>query len=349
MNGSEAAHAAAQLDIAAVERHLGAHLPGFRGPLAAEKTPTGQSNPTFILTSPSGRYVLRRKPPGQLLKSAHAVDREFRVISALQGSAVPVPRIHLLCEDESVIGSMFYVMAFVPGRTLMDPRTPGLSAEERSAVFDDMNRVLAALHSVDVAAVGLADFGRPGNYFARQTSRWTGQYRASETETLPEMEALIGWLEANMPADDGRVALVHGDWRIDNLRYHESQPKVAAVLDWELSTLGHPLADLGAQLMQWRMPAGEPLRGLEGVDRRALGIPSDRDYVETYAKRAGLATLPDLTFCLAFSFFRMGAILQGVKKRALDGNASNPEQGLKMGANVPLYARKALEVIAGGG
>lgn len=336
----------ASLDLAAVERHLAAALPGFRGPLSAEKTPVGQSNPTFVLIAGSGRYVLRRKPPGTLLKSAHAVEREFRVIAALRGSPVPVPEALLLCEDEAVIGSPFYVMSFVPGRTVMDPRMPGASVEERRAVYDDMNRVLAALHGIDIAAAGLSDFGRPGNYFERQTSRWTGQYRASETETLPEMEALVAWLSANMPPDDGRVALVHGDWRIDNLRLAPDAPRIAAVLDWELSTLGHPLADLGAQLMQWRMPAGDPGRGLEDVDRAALGIPSDAEYVALYARRTGLAQVPDLTFVLAFSFFRMAAILQGVKKRALDGNASNPEAALRMGGFVPLFARKALDVIA---
>ncbi|MEM9048495.1 MAG: phosphotransferase family protein [Pseudomonadota bacterium] len=328
--------------------YLSAHLPGFAGPVTAEKTATGQSNPTFVLTAPSGRYVLRRKPPGTLLKSAHAVDREFRVIAALQGSAVPVPQALHLCTDDSVIGAMFYVMGFVPGRTFMDPRLPALSAEARTAAYDDMNRCLAALHAVDIAAAGLSDFGKPGSYFARQTGRWAGQYRASQTEAIPAMEETIAWLEANIPPDDGQVALVHGDWRIDNLRYAPETPHVVAVLDWELSTLGHPLADLGYQLMQWRMPPGEPGRGLEGVDRAALGIPTDAAYLEAYAARRGLSAIPDMTFCLAFSFFRMAAILQGVKKRALDGNASNPEAGLRLGSFVPLFAERALEVVAKG-
>jgi aminoglycoside phosphotransferase (APT) family kinase protein len=339
---------APDLDLAAVERFLAARLPGFRGPLEAEKTAIGQSNPTFVMTAGSGRLVLRRKPPGPLLKSAHAVEREYRVMAALAGSGVPVPKALLLCEDEGVIGSVFFVMEYLPGRTIMDPRVPGVAVEHRKALYDDMNRVLAALHSVDIAAAGLGDFGRPGNYFARQTSRWTGQYRASETETIPEIENVIAWLDAHMPAEDGRVALVHGDWRIDNLRFHETEPRIAGVLDWELSTLGHPLADLGAQLMQWRMPPGDPGRGLAGVDRAALGIPSDEEYVATYARRSGFGTVPDLTFCLAFSLFRMAAILQGVKKRGLDGNASNPEAAARMGAHVPLFAREALKVIAGG-
>ncbi|MEL6233174.1 MAG: phosphotransferase family protein [Pseudomonadota bacterium] len=326
--------------------YLEAHLPGFAGPVQAEKTATGQSNPTFILTTPGGRFVLRRKPPGALLKSAHAVDREFRVISALGDSDVPVPAALHLCADDEVIGAMFYVMEFMPGRTFMDPRLPELAAEERDAAYDAMNRCLAALHSVDITARGLEEFGKPGSYFARQTGRWAGQYRASQTEELAAMDELIAWLEANMPEDDGQVALVHGDWRIDNLRYAPDAPEVVAVLDWELSTLGHPLADLGYQLMQWRMPPGEPGRGLDGVDRAALGIPSDAEYLERYARRRGLADIPDMTFCLAFSFFRMAAILQGVKKRALDGNASNPEAGLRLGSFVPLFAGRALEIIA---
>ncbi|RMH52654.1 MAG: phosphotransferase family protein [Alphaproteobacteria bacterium] len=336
---------AALLPLDRLEPWLAAHIPGFRGPVTAEKTPVGQSNPTFVLTAPSGRYVLRRKPPGQLLKSAHAVDREFRVISALADSEVPVPRALALCEDEGVIGAMFYVMAHVPGRTFLDPRLPGLSPDARAAAYDDMNRCLAALHSVDVARAGLSDFGPPGSYFARQVARWAKQYRASQTEEIPEMDRVIAWLEANLPGDDDETTLVHGDWRIDNLRYAPDAPRVAAVLDWELSTLGHPLADLGYQLMQWRMPPGEPGRGLEGVDRAALGIPSDEAYVEAYARRRGLTELPDMTYCLAFAFFRMAAILQGVKKRALDGNASNPEAGLRLGSFVPEFARRAARVI----
>jgi len=340
-------HDAAHLDLAAVERYLAARLPGFRGPLTAEKFSVGQSNPTFRLDSPSGTLVLRRKPPGVLLKSAHAVDREFRVQRALAGSDVPVARMHVLCEDESVIGAMFYVMDFQPGRHFMEPVLAAISPEERGAVFDEMNRVLAALHSIDCAAVGLSDFGKPGSYFARQLGRWSKQYHASETGTLADMDALIDWLDANLPEDDGRVSLVHGDYRIDNLIFDAGKPKIAAVLDWELSTLGHPFSDLAYQCMQWRMPVGEEGRGLAGVDRKAQGIPAEEEYVDAYCRRMGLADIPGFDFCLAFSFFRMAAIVQGVKKRGLDGNASNPERAARMGRFVPIYARMGLEAASG--
>jgi aminoglycoside phosphotransferase (APT) family kinase protein len=339
------AHAAAQLDTAAVETYLTGRLPGFQGPITAEKTPTGQSNPTFLLDSPSGGYVLRRKPPGILLKSAHAVDREFKVISALAGSDVPVPRAFHLCEDENVIGAMFYVMERVEGRVIFDPALPGLDNDTRAAMYDDMNRCLAALHMVDVDAVGLSDFGRPGSYFARQLSRWSKQYRASETETIPEMDALIAWLERETPADDDRTTLVHGDYRIDNLIYAPDSSKVLAVLDWELSTLGHPIADLAYQRMQGRLPPGEIGRGLAGIDRRALGIPSEREYIEMYMRRTGLTAIPELPFATAFSFFRICAILQGVKKRGLDGNASNPIAAAMMGDKIPGMARLAMDMI----
>ena len=319
------------------------HVPGFRGPLDYQKTPTGQSNPTFILSAPSGRYVLRRKPPGELLKSAHAVDREFRIQQALAGTAVPVARMLALCQDESVIGSIFYIMECVDGEVHFDPRLPDKSPEWRAAMFDDMNRVLAALHDVDVAAVGLSEFGRPGSYFARQVGRWTKQYRASETETIADMDDLIAWLEANMPEDDGITTLVHGDYRIDNLIYGRDAPKIAAVLDWELSTLGHPYSDVAYQCMQWRMPAGEDGRGFGDTDRTLLGIPSEQAYVDRYCEWRGIPGIPIFGFCLAFSFFRMAAIIQGVKKRGLDGNASNPERAAKMGAYVPVFARKGLE------
>ncbi|MFQ5567063.1 MAG: phosphotransferase [Paracoccaceae bacterium] len=338
---------AAHLDLPAVERYLAAHVPGFRGPLTAEKFSIGQSNPTFRLDCPSGTLVLRRKPPGQLLKSAHAVDRAFRVPRALAGADVPVARMHLLCEDESVIGSMFYVMDFQPGRHFMEPVLADLSPEERGTVFDEMNRVLAALHSVDYEALGLGDFGKPGSYFARQIGRWTKQYRASETGTLADMDALIDWLDANLPEDDGRVSLVHGDYRIDNLIFEAHRPRIAAVLDWELSTLGHPFSDLAYQCMQWRMPVGEEGRGLAGIDRKAHGIPTEEEYVAAYCRRMGLAGIPDFDFCLAFSFFRMAAIVQGVKKRGLDGNASNPERAARMGRFVPVYARMGLEAASG--
>lgn len=336
-------HAAAQLDQTVVEAYLARHLPGFEGPLHIEKTPTGQSNPTFILTAKSGRYVLRRKPPGELLKSAHAVDREFRVQKALADTDVPTATMHFLCEDEDVIGTIFYVMECVDGDVHFDPRLPDKDAATRAAMYDDMNRALAALHDVDVAAVGLSDFGRPGSYFERQVSRWSKQYRASETGTIADMDALIDWLEANMPPDDGITTLVHGDYRIDNMIYDRSDPRVLAVLDWELSTLGHPYSDLAYQCMQWRMPAGEDGRGFGETDRTTLGIPSEQAYIDRYCERRGLAGIPIFDFCLAFSFFRMAAIVQGVKKRALDGNASNPERAARMGTYVPMFARMGLD------
>lgn len=338
-------HAAAVLNVEVVETYLSKHLPNFAGPIVYEKTPIGQSNPTFILTTPSGDYVLRRKPPGQLLKSAHAVDREYRVMTALQDSAVPVPKTFHLCEDEAIIGSAFFVMERVEGRNFLDPRLPEMNNNTRKLLYDDMNRVLAALHSVQVEAAGLADFGKPGNYFERQISRWTKQYRASELEPIKAMDQLIAWLEANIPDDDGKTGLVHGDYRIDNLLIHPSLPRVVAVLDWELSTLGHPLADLGYQCMQWRMPVGEDGRGLEGVDRQAIGLPSEEAYVQRYAERMGWSEIPDMTFYMAFSFFRMAAIVQGVMKRGIDGNASNPEKAMRMGRFVPVYAKRAIALL----
>lgn len=332
----------ADLDVAALRRWMEAEVPGFEGPLDAAKIPGGQSNPTYRLDAPSGRLVLRRKPFGDLLKSAHAVDREFRVQSALSDTEVPVARMVALCEDEAVAGAMFYLMEHVEGRSFDDPRLPALDHDERAAIYDEMNRVLAAIHSVDVEAVGLSDYGPPGDYYARQLGRWTKQYRASETEPIGAMDELIEWLEANLPPDDGRRGLVHGDYRIDNMIFAADAPRVAAVLDWELSTLGHPMADLASLLMQWRMPTGPEGRGLAGVDRAAQGLPTDEAFVAAYAERMGLARVPRLGFYLAFAFFRMGAILQGVRRRALDGNASDPERGLRMGAYVPRFAEGGL-------
>jgi aminoglycoside phosphotransferase (APT) family kinase protein len=341
------AHQAAQIDTGSLARYLEAALPGFRGPIAAEKTPTGQSNPTFILTTPARKYVLRKKPPGQLLKSAHQVDREYRVMKALGDTDVPVPRMLLLCEDDGVIGTAFFVMAFVDGTVFWDPALPELASAQRGRVYDEQNRALAALHSVDPARVGLADFGRPGSYFARQRDRWTKQYRASETEHLEDMETLIKWLEENEPPDDGRVSLVHGDYRLDNMIFAHDASRLLAVIDWELSTLGHPFSDLAYQCMQWRFPNHETMRGLAGVDRKALGIPTEEEYVARYCERMGLAEIPHWKFCLAFSFFRLAAIVQGVKKRGLDGTASNPEKALKSGERVPLMARMGVDVLRG--
>jgi aminoglycoside phosphotransferase (APT) family kinase protein len=333
----------ADLDLDALGRWLEAEVPGFEGPLRAEKIPGGQSNPTYRLDAPSGALVLRRKPSGKLLKSAHAVDREFRVQRALAETPVPVARMVALCEDEAVVGAVFYVMEHVAGRSLDDPRLPRFERDDRAALYDELAGVLAAIHAVDVAAVGLADYAPPGDYYARQIDRWTKQYRASETEPIPAMDELALWIAANRPEEDGRRSLVHGDYRLDNLLFEADAPRCAAVLDWELSTLGHPLADLAALLMQWRMPPGPEGRGLAGVDRAGLGIPTDEAFAEAYAGHAGLSDLPRMGFYVAFAFFRMGAILQGVKRRALDGNASDPERGLRMGAYVPRFAEGGLQ------
>ncbi len=322
---------------------LTTNVPGFSGFQSVRKFDTGQSNPTYFVVADSGRYALRMKPPGILLKSAHAIEREFRVLQALAKGPVPVPPALYLCEDASVLGAAFYVMAFVEGRIFWDPALPDASREDRSAIYDAMNRTLVALHKINPNEVGLADFGRPGSYFARQTARWSDQYRASETEVEPDMDALIQWLADHQPADDGRIAIVHGDWRIDNMIFHQTRPEIIAILDWELATLGHPFADLAYQCMQWRLPHEGNFRGLAGVDRAKLGIPDEASYVADYARRMGISGIPNWNFCLAFSFFRLAAILQGVKKRALSGNASNPERGLKMGTAVPVLAKMALQ------
>ncbi|CAA0101455.1 Putative aminoglycoside phosphotransferase [Halioglobus japonicus] len=315
------------LDTQSLSGYLTQHIPGFQGPVTAEKFPGGQSNPTFKLTSADGQhYVLRRKPPGELLKSAHAVDREFRVISALRDTEVPVPNTHVLCEDDSVIGSMFYVMEYKEGRILWDPLLPEAADNiERAAIYDAMNQTMAALHNVDVDAVGLSDFGKPGNYFERQLGRWSKQYRASETRNIAAMESLMPWLAARMPEDDGTVSLVHGDYRLDNMMFHPTEPRVIALLDWELSTLGHPLADLANQCMAWMLPRDGRIKGLSGVDRAALGIPSDEDYIARYCERTGRDGIENWNFYLVFSLFRLAAILQGIVKRAQIGTASSAE------------------------
>ncbi|RUU02958.1 phosphotransferase [Mesorhizobium sp. M7A.T.Ca.TU.009.02.1.1] len=333
------------LDQAALAPYLEANIPGFSELAAVEKFKSGQSNPTYLLTAASGRYVLRAKPPGQLLKSAHQVDREFRVMSALAGTAVPVPAMLHLSAEDSPIGRMFYVMDFLDGRIFWDPALPeARDNEERAAIYDAMNETLAALHEIDVGTVGLGDFGRPGNYFERQLARWTSQYPASQT-AVADMDGLIAWLETHMPADDGRISLVHGDYRLDNLIFAPDRPKVLAVLDWELSTSGHPFADIAYQCMQWRLPHASGFRGLGGVDRSALGLPSEEDYVAAYCRRRGLTGIGNWTFYLAFSFFRLAAICQGVYKRALDGNASNPEKARTYGEAVKLLSRLAAKLI----
>ena len=332
-----------KLDTDAVAAYLADHLPGFAGPLTAEKFNVGQSNPTFRLITPTQTYVLRRKPPGVLLKSAHAVDREFRVQSALQGSDVPVARMHLLCEDDSVIGSAFYVMDEVIGRHFNDPRLDELAQGDRRPIQDAMNTVLAAIHNVDLQATGLHDYGPEGNYYRRQIDRWTKQYRASETDHIPAMEELIAWLDTNIPAEDGQRTLVHGDYRIDNMLFHKDRPEVAAVLDWELSTIGHPYADLAAVIMQWMMPPGTEGRGLAGVNREAQGLMSDAEFIDAYCTRRGLPGVDKFGFYLAFTFFRMAGIIQGVYKRALDGNASNPQRGIALGPYVEVFAKHGLD------
>jgi aminoglycoside phosphotransferase (APT) family kinase protein len=336
-----------QIDPATLTPYLEANVDGFSGPVDIEKFAGGQSNPTYKLTTPSNAYVLRRQPPGKLLKSAHAVDREFRVLRALANSPVPVARALHLCEDRDVIGSMFYVMEFCDGRIFWDAALPELEKPERGLVYDEMIRILAELHKVDYEAVGLGDYGKPGNYFERQYERWTSQYRASELRRIDHMESLIGWLGQNLPDDDGRVSLVHGDYRLDNMIFSHDAPRAIAVLDWELSTLGHPFADVGYLCMQLRMPDGiGNMSGLRGKDLDAIGIPSEADYVAQYCAYTGVDRIDNLSFYVAFSFFRLAAIVQGVAKRAVDGNASN-ENAAALGEFVEPLAGLALEAIAG--
>jgi aminoglycoside phosphotransferase (APT) family kinase protein len=333
------------LPDAALADYLQQHVPGFRGPLGSSKFKGGQSNPTYLIEAASGRYVLRRKPPGALLASAHAVDREFRVLRALHGGPVPVAAPLHLCTDESVIGSMFYLMEYVDGRICWDPALPGLEPAQRGAHYQAMVATLAALHRVDVAAVGLADYGKPGNYFARQLSRWSEQYQASRTRDIPAMDALIERLPARCPADDGVVALTHGDYRIDNLMFAPEAPRVVAVVDWELSTLGHPLADLGYLCMALRLPRNPALPGLGGMDRGELGIPSEAEMLARYSELSGRPIPADWNFVLAFSYFRLAAIAQGVAKRVQLGNASS-EQAAQAGAMTSLLADAALRTLS---
>mgnify|MGYP001233411087 FL=1 len=316
---------AQDLDLARLEPWLREQIPSLDAALSVEKFAGGQSNPTFKLSAGDTHYVLRRKPPGELLASAHAVDREFRVLDALRDTNVPVPNAIALCTDDSVIGSMFYVMEHLEGRIFWDPAVPEVNNEERTAIYDEMNRVLAALHRVNVDTVGLTDYGKPGNYYARQIGRWTKQYRASETEAVAEMEALIDWLPNHIPEGDETVALVHGDYRLDNMIFHPREPRVIGILDWELSTIGDPLADLAYQLRAWRSPREGGISGLEGLDRSSLGLPSDEDYIAAYCHRTGRDGIDNWPFYMAFCFFRIAAILQGIKKRAQIGTASSAE------------------------
>jgi aminoglycoside phosphotransferase (APT) family kinase protein len=299
------------------------HIAGFSGPIEVHQFAGGQSNPTFLVQAPERRYVLRRKPPGKLLPSAHAVDREFRVLAALKDTSVPVARVYALCEDPEVIGSAFYVMDYLEGRIFWDALLPEVQAPGRRAIYEEMVRVLAALHSVDYAAVGLSDYGKPGQYVERQVSRWTQQYRASETEKIDGMERLIEWLPQHIPNDE-QTAIVHGDFRLDNVIFHPTEPKILAVLDWELSTLGHPLVDLAYYCMRYHLPVAE-FRGLGGADAKAHMIPSEAECVANYCRLRGIApvTPKEWAYYQAFCMFRLAGILQGVLARALQGNASS--------------------------
>jgi aminoglycoside phosphotransferase (APT) family kinase protein len=328
--GTTPVRKAHRFDTERLAAYMRQHVYDFSGPIEVEQFKGGQSNPTYLVRAGGKRYVMRRKPPGKLLPSAHAVDREYRVITALQTSEVPVAKTHALCIDDSVIGTAFYLMDFVEGRIFWNPALPEMKAAERAAIYDEVNRVIAALHRVDYQAIGLGDYGKPGSYFARQIDRWTRQYRASETEKIDAMDNLIAWLPQHIPAGD-ETCIVHGDFRIDNLIFHPSEPRVLAVLDWELSTLGHPLADFGYLCMAWRL-APEQFRGLAGLDLEALGIPTEGKFMATYCRRVGRASLPEKEweYYLAFNMFRLAAILQGILKRALQGNASN-QDALEMG------------------
>jgi aminoglycoside phosphotransferase (APT) family kinase protein len=307
-----------RFDEARLTAWLSAHLPGFAGPCEVRQFQGGQSNPTFHLRTPARSYVLRKQPPGALLPSAHAVDREFRVLRALRGSAVPVPEVLLLCSDTGVIGTLFYVMAYLEGRVFADAALPGVPPADRAAIYDDMGRVLAALHATDWQAAGLADFGRPGGYIPRQIARWSKQYAAARLPAEPAMDRLTVWLTAHVPVAD-ETALAHGDFRLGNLMLHATEPRVIGVLDWELATLGHPLADLAYNCLAWRLPPA--LRGIAGTE--VPGLPTEDAYVRAYCRRTGRAGVPDLPFFVAFALFRWSAIAAGVYRRALDGNAAD--------------------------
>jgi aminoglycoside phosphotransferase (APT) family kinase protein len=332
-------------DIERLVAYLETAIPGFRGPVSLDKFADGQSNPTFLLTAASGRYVLRRQPAGELLKSAHAVDREYRVLEALSGTGVPVARAYHLCEDSNVIGSMFYVMSFEDGRIFWDPSLPELEREHRSAYYHELIRILATLHEVDISDVGLSDYGRPGNYYQRQIDLWGKQYRASETHRIEAMEQLMSWLQAHCPSDDGQVSLVHGDYRLDNVMFSIDGSRGQAVLDWELSTLGHPLADLAYFCMCLRLPREGHIVGLAGLDRSVMGVPEENELIDLYCELRGIGVINNWHFYLAFSFFRLAAIAQGVLKRAIDGNASS-EKAMTVGAMAGPLAEQALDILS---
>lgn len=339
-SGTKDVTEALRFDTGRLSAYLADRIEGFQGPLEVRQFRGGQSNPTYQLITPNRDYVLRRKPPGKLLPSAHAVDREFKIISALHPTGFPVARPYLLCEDEGIIGTAFYVMECVVGRIYWEGTLPELAPKERFAIYDAMNETIARLHGFDHAAIGLADFGKPGNYIARQTARWSKQYQASETETIAEMNKLIEWLPAHLPPDE-RTSIVHGDFRIDNMILHPSEPRVLAVLDWELSTIGDPLADFTYHLMQWQMPAigGVSASSLLGQDLPALGIPTMEEYVATYCRRTGRRTTPNMDYYAAYNFFRLAGILQGIVGRVRDGTAANANAAQNAGAVRPLAER----------
>lgn len=332
-SGTRPVSAQHAFDIQALQAWLELHLDGFEGPLSVEMFKGGQSNPTYKLITPARRYVMRAKPGpvAKLLPSAHAIEREFRVMSALRQTSVPVAQMHVLCEDESVIGRAFYIMECVEGRVMWDQSLPDMSREERGAIYDEMNRVMASLHSVRPADIGLGDFGKPGNYFQRQIGRWSKQYVASITQPIEAMDRLMTWLPEHIPAmaqDESMVSIVHGDYRLDNLMFHPTEPRVLAILDWELSTLGHPLADFSYHCMAWHIPPGA-FRGIGGLDVKSLGIPEEDDYIARYCERTGFATpqqlKADWNFYLAYNLFRLAAILQGIAKRVEMGTASSAQ------------------------
>ncbi len=335
-------------DVLALSAWLEKNLSGFKGPLGVESFKGGQSNPTYKLTTPGQSYVMRAKPGpvAKLLPSAHAVEREFAVMKGLAGSDVPVPQMFCLCEDESVIGRAFFIMEFKQGRVMWDQTLPGMSHAQRDEIYDEMNRVIAALHTVKFAERGLANFGKPGNYFERQIGRWSKQYVASITQPIPEMDRMMEWLPQNMPAiarSETMVGIVHGDFRLDNMMFHATEPRVVAVLDWELSTLGHPLADFSYHCMTWHMPH-ELGRGIGGLDIASLGIPSEEEYIRRYCKRTQFATPQDLkadwNFFVAYNMFRLAAILQGIAKRVEAGTASSA-QAVSSGAGARPLAELA--------
>ena len=312
-----------RFDEARLAAWLKDRVEGFRGPIVVEQFKGGQSNPTYRITAGGKRYALRRKPPGKLLPSAHAVDREFKVISALHKVGFPVAKPYVLCEDEAIIGTAFYVMDCVEGRVIWDQSLPGMSKSERAAIWDELNRVIALLHTIDYKAVGLEDFGKPGNYLERQIGRWTKQYLASETTKIESMNRLIEWLPKNIPAGD-ETTIVHGDYRLDNTNFHPTEPRILAVLDWELSTLGHPMADFAYHCMSWHIPPGQ-FRGINGLDHAQLGIPTEAQYVESYCRRVGRKPVPPSVwdYYMAYNLFRIAAILQGIAKRVVDGTAAS--------------------------